>query len=248
MFVILFVLFSCTSQTMQIPAGIMPYTYYKNEGYVLFVQESTAVKGRQLLWNSCGGKAEGDETPMQTACRECSEETKYLWGNILDKYRSLTISPTLLTTVLTQRQKENILALELPSQTHANLQKVITAASQESYNYFFNRINECISLQCLESNYKLYFAQVDYIEASQLRNAPITPDCYKENYAWVSVKELCSAIKRAERKKTILSNLPPSSVEATCEHTKVYRGTAQLLMSTKGKKILNHIANKAKKQ
>ncbi len=162
-------------------AGILPYAYKDGKAYFLLGLENRtwdrnrpwAKKARSTwVWTDFGGKCDtGDyneaaqfNTNQETYCaaRECTEETRYVFGN------------------------------KLP------LNPLVNKQSQEfklSLRYWINHVTNKFYI---DSFYVQVFAQVDYIYANKLKNAPKVPSYEKDEYRWISVKDVLQALKKPD--------------------------------------------------
>lgn len=67
-------------------AGVLPYYYDKNgKAFFLIGQEPNGV------WADFGGRGERSEDPLDTAAREFSEETRYVFGKYADRLENLEL-------------------------------------------------------------------------------------------------------------------------------------------------------------
>ena len=144
-------------------AGVFPFAY--NEQGVLCFLLGQEPNG---LWADFGGKVDPHEKySHQTAIREFSEETRYVYG----RYASLKHT----------RNKE---AYIRPG-----------TAFKESKKYIARRLRE--KLVHPKGYYVMYLAHVDYIPAEEFNCASKVPHYEKKAYVWVPVNELLEDLKNS---------------------------------------------------
>lgn len=144
-------------------AGVLPYAY--NENGVLCFQIGQEPNG---LWADFGGKADPHEKHThETAAREFSEETRYVYGRY---------------SLLKHHHNKDIYIR--PS-----------AAFRESKRYILRRLRE--KLFHPKGYYVMYLAHVDYIPAQDFTCAPKVPHYEKKAYEWVPVAQLLSELNNA---------------------------------------------------
>ena len=80
-------------------AGILPYAYNNGELYFLISRENKSIKFKDSgFWSDFGGGKEKNESKLETAIRECYEETSGFLGTIeqirknIDKQNNISIT------------------------------------------------------------------------------------------------------------------------------------------------------------
>ncbi len=170
-------------------AGIIPYTIYQNTLFFLFQREPNPIRKKDLGWNDFGGKRLSDnETTMEAAAREFSEETSclfYLLENIKNNknvkeyseyYDILKNNGTLLYDNASIQILKNLISL--------------------SQKYFTDKINEFVLPIYISSKetYISYFLKVEYIPEIDIPEAEDFHIPYEIRYhrqcKWISFNSL----------------------------------------------------------
>ena len=151
-------------------AGILPYTY-DDHGTAFFL----IGKEPSGHWADFGGRGEdADITPLQTAAREFSEETRYVFG----KWS--------LHKNITQEKKRKRLLIKKDKKNRSE---------SASICYIAPRVTK--ELVHPQGYYTMYLARVDFIPAHIFGKAAKVPHYEKRAYQWVPVHAFMEAMEKA---------------------------------------------------
>lgn len=150
--VLLALLTSKNSTLYLMGAGILPVALHNNKLYFIFGKEVSNGK-----WGDFGGGKEKNETPIQTACRECSEEFNGFLGN--------------KTKILSHLRKHELIMFQTKNKQYKTF-LYITKYEPSLPNYFNNNASFLIQRfpDSVSNKSNGYFekSQIDWFDKSKL--------------------------------------------------------------------------------
>lgn len=173
-------------------AGIIPYALYNNKIYFLFQRTNNPIRKKDSGWNDFGGKRNTiEETTVETASREFSEETSCLFYLKENDGPIASGNSYIKSKDLYQLLKHNE-ALYYDEET-INILRSLIPISQK---YFVKKITEFVIPIHASSKetYISYFVKVEYIPSDDLPKAEDIHIEYEDRYMrtckWFSYDEI----------------------------------------------------------
>ncbi len=170
-------------------AGILPYTFIDSKAYFLLglenrtwdLNKSWAQKARSTwVWTDFGGKCDpgdyyaeetlGIDQAIYCAARECTEETRFAFGN------QLPLQPGLGTR---------------SSEFKKSLNYWIDHLKYDPFDILDSKNNLL---------YTQFFAEVDYIDANKIKGTKISLFEEKKEFRWIPVQEVLQALIKSDDK------------------------------------------------
>lgn len=253
-------------------AGILPYAYHipidakGKQAFVLFGQEPKTDPLIAGQWNDFGDFLALDESSEQAAARAFVEQTRQVYGGIIELCKTegirnigeinAEVQKISATDILDPKLKFNKIVAD-------RLNKIVEQSKARALKHVIPLLTDAPTLKQVTptgSTHITYLVKVDYKELPDFCAAPKVPGWHKVNYCWVELNAFITALETAldvvdgKINKAASTIFIPQKFVVCADGKKVTQNERKItvrlskaLLSTEGLAALEEIAESAVK-